>query len=86
MPGPAGTAASATSWASGGVTARPASGPGHEPAGVGVDEPDVVLEREDQHGAGRVRADAGQGEQGVERVGDAAAVALDDQPPRTGAG
>ena len=66
QPSSNGTAASATAWASRGPQGSAGQRPGHEAAGVGVDEADVVLEGEHEHRSGGVGPDARQGEEGVE--------------------
>src|SRR5205085_409513 len=52
---------------------------GHETTGVRVHETDVSFEREDEHGARRIRADAWKGEQRIEVVGEDTSVALADE-------
>ena len=52
---------------------------GQHAADVGVDDRHILLVREREHGAGRVRADARKGEQFVERVGHDAAMSIDDR-------
>ena len=74
QPRPAGTMVSTSCWASPRPSGPSGHRPGQHPAGVGVDHADVGLEGEGQHGPGRVGADAGQRQQGVEVGGDPPAV------------
>jgi ATP-dependent Clp protease ATP-binding subunit ClpC len=67
---------------SGGGPLLPGDHPRKNPAHVGVEDRMPLAEREACHRRGRVRADAGQREQGVDRGGDLPTMPLADHPCR----